>query len=135
MPPDQDLANLRQSGRGIVRVTPQQRQVAIATQYTRGPLPDAAELSAYNAAAPDAADRILKLTENQAQHRQKLERAKLVAEIRDEYLGLILGFAVCIAGICAGAYVAVNASPLAGSALSFGALASLVGTFVYGSKR
>jgi hypothetical protein len=40
-PPEQDLAYLRQSGRGIVGVTPQQRQVAIATQYTRGPLPTA----------------------------------------------------------------------------------------------
>ncbi|WP_127848305.1 DUF2335 domain-containing protein [Lacticaseibacillus hulanensis] len=135
---DPDLPPISQSHfaqQEHVAVNTSNGSVAMAARQSSVPLPDARELTAYNEAAPDAANRILQLAEQQAQHRQKLEKARLVAEIRDQYLGLVLGFAVCIAGICAGAYVAVAASPLAGSALSFGALASLVGTFVYGSRQ
>lgn len=129
LPPAEDFAS-RTAAMGV-----SSQQVQVAAQSVRGPLPAAAELNAYNRAAPNAADRIIKMAEQQASHRQRLERAQVVATIRDQYLGLLLGFLVCIAGIVAGAYVVVNGAPLAGSALSFGALASLVGTFVYGSRK
>lgn len=118
-----------------VNVAPPGNASAVATKQVQGPLPAASELLAYNAAAPDAANRILQLTERQAQHRQKLERARMIASIRDELLGLVLGFVVCLVGIGAGAYVASHSSPLAGSALSFGALATLTGTFVKGRGK
>lgn len=95
-----------------------------------GNIPNARELTAYNAALPDAANRILQIAEQQAEHRRRLERARLVATNRDQYLGMIFGFTICIAGIVAGAYVAVNASPVAGSVLSFGALGLLVTPFL-----
>lgn len=132
LPPAEDFAYAA-TRTAAVGVSAQ--QVQVAAQSVRGPLPAASELNAYNAAAPNAADRIIKMAEQQASHRQRLERAQVVATIRDQYLGLVLGFLVCLAGIGAGAYVAVNGAPLAGSALSFGALASLVGTFVYGSRK
>ncbi|KRM54865.1 hypothetical protein FC18_GL001907 [Lacticaseibacillus sharpeae JCM 1186 = DSM 20505] len=132
LPPAEDFAY---AATRTAAVGVSSQQVQVAAQSVRGPLPAAAELNAYNRAAPNAADRIIKMAEQQASHRQRLERAQVVATIRDQYLGLVLGFLVCIAGIVAGAYVAVNGAPLTGSALSFGALASLVGTFVYGSRK
>lgn len=53
-----------------------------------GPLPAPEVLIRYNDAAPDAADRLLKLAEAQAHHRMNLERSVVQSDIKRANRGL-----------------------------------------------
>src|SRR3954471_19352404 len=43
-------------------------------RFRSGPLPDPADLAAYNAVIPNGADRIMKMAEAQSTHRMELEK-------------------------------------------------------------
>jgi uncharacterized membrane protein len=49
--------------------------------HFQGPLPQSGDFAAYERTLPGAADRILKMAENQASHRQTLERRALSADL------------------------------------------------------
>jgi len=100
----------------------------------RGPLPVPEQLAKYEATLPGAADRIIKMAETQALHRQSLEKATVQQQARNSMLGLIFGFLIGMTAILSGAWVANAGYSWEGLATSFAGLGSLVGVFVYGKK-
>lgn len=104
-------------------------------QVYAGPLPPASELARYEEILPGAADRILKMAEDQGQGRRWLEQNALRWDHQERLLGQIFGFVISLSAIGAGLYAAMNGHPLAGSLLGTGGVVGLAAVFVYGSKN
>lgn len=74
------------------------------------------------------------MAENQANHRQDLERRVIKSDVRNSVVGLIFGLIVSLAAIGAGVWLIHEGKSLEGSILSGLVIVSLVGTFIYGSQ-
>lgn len=95
---------------------------------------------------PDAAERILKMAENNSEHRREMEKrnqeatisftkATLRIESRNSLMGLIFAFILSIVTIGGGIYAVLQGFQWGGGIISIAGLSSLVGSFIYGSKR
>jgi hypothetical protein len=105
----------------------------IIRQETRfaGPLPPPEAFDAYERVLPGAADRILKMAENQATHRQGLERRALTGDLIKAMMGTVLAY-ITFAGAMAGAvYLLANDKPLYGLAALVTALGAAFGPKIY----
>jgi len=99
-----------------------QRQQIIEQKFHQGPLPAAEELAAYDRILQGAANRIICMAEQQAEHRQHLEKDSLTSDtnarerqlsiesnriqgtLRNERIGQILGFLVAALCVAAAAW-------------------------------
>ncbi len=99
-----------------------------------GPIPPPAILEGYEKIVPGAAERIIKMAENQSEHRQGLERTVIGSDARNSTMGVIFGFIIGLVGLGAGAYLVKINHPVIGTVFGGGTICSLVGTFVYGTK-
>jgi len=93
------------------RLPPGTRAVTVQhteTIHHQGPLPRPDDFEKYERVLPGAADRILKLAENQATHRQGLERRALTGDIVKSMMGTVLAY-ITFAGAMYGAvYLLLN---------------------------
>lgn len=105
-----------------------------SVQSFSGPLPHPDILRKFNEVLPGAAERIIKMAEDQSVHRKGLEKKVIDSDISRSKWGQILGFIMGMTGIVASVVIAIFGSPIAGSIMGVGTLASLVGVFMYGSK-
>ena len=109
-------------------------QIQETTFAWQGPLPPPRALQAYDEVIPGAADRILKMAENQAAHRIQMERIAIQSEVRSSVWGLTAGFLLSAAVIGGGIYLIATGHDWAGSMLIGFDLATLAGIFVYGTR-
>lgn len=100
-------------------------------QVYSGPIPSANELRKYEDIVPGAADRILKMAEEQSRHRRKMESEMLVASIRAERVGQILGFLIFLVALVAGIVLMILGKDAIGLITSLGSLAAIIGLFIY----
>ena len=97
----------------------------------QGPIPAVADFAGYERILPGAADRILKMAENQAGHRQTLERRALTGDLVKAMMGTILAY-ITFAGAMAGAvYLLAHDKPLYGLAALVTALGAAFGPKIY----
>jgi uncharacterized membrane protein len=115
-------------------VSSRSQHVALSSSFV-GPIPPPEMLSKYNQVCPDAANRILKMAEEQSVHRRKIESCVINARSRDSLLGIIFGLLIGIFALLIGAYVIIKGFPWAGSLISSSGLAGLVGVFIYGTRE
>ncbi len=99
-----------------------------------GPFPPPAVIEKYEDMVPGAADRILKMTENQTAHRIQMEKMAVRGDSIRSYLGLIFGFILSMAVISGGIYLVANGHDWAGGVLIGLDIIGLAGVFVYGSR-
>jgi uncharacterized membrane protein len=99
-----------------------------------GPLPPPDILQHYEDVVPGAADRIFKMAENQANHRQDLEGRVIRSDILKSYFGLAAGFAVAVVAIVGGVIVATGGQGTAGAAIGGAPVAALVVAFLSGTS-
>lgn len=113
---------------------PQQLVAKVTQQVTayRGPVPPPQLLREYDEVVPGAADRILAMAEMQTMHRVDLEATVVKGDSRRSWVGLWLGFALCLGVLVAGVAVCFGGSPTAGAAIITTTIVSLAGIFVYG---
>lgn len=113
----------------------QQQISATSTEYHfSGPIPDPHTLRTYDELVPGAADRILKMAENQSTHRRELEKIAVKSGARNSLFGIICAFIIAVVTVTAGAYVIVNGQQWGGTILGSAGLVGLVGVFVYGTN-
>ena len=99
--------------------------------YT-GPLPPPDILLKYNEIEPGLVDRIVKMAENQAQHRHGLESSVILERSRSERLGQRFGFIIALVALVGSfALIAVGKDAI-GITGVLGTIASLGAIFVYG---
>lgn len=102
-------------------------------QYA-GPIPDPENLAKYNEIIPDAANRILKMAESQASHRQDLESYVVKTNARRAYLGVVCAFIICMTTTLCGFYLVLNGFSIAGTVFTGLGLTGLAATFIYGTQ-
>lgn len=100
-----------------------------------GPLPHPAILQQYDAVLPGAADRIIRMAENQEGHRHKLESAVVHAEIRKSYFGMVCGLIVALTGMGIGGLLLNAGHTIGGSIFAGVPLTGLVTVFVVGATQ
>jgi uncharacterized membrane protein len=106
--------------------------VEIAQASFSGPLPHPDILRGYDQVVPGAAERILVMAEEQARHRQSLERTVIEGGSRRANLGLWLGFILSIVVLALSAALIVNGYEVAGTVIGSIDLVSLATVFVVG---
>lgn len=99
-----------------------------------GPLPDPETLVKYNSVIPDGADRIMKMAENQQNHRMAIEKSLVSSQSLQSKLGQIFGLLIGLTGIICGTYLASIGQDVVGSIIAGGTVVSLVSVFVLGKK-
>lgn len=99
-----------------------------------GPLPHPDILKKFDEVAPGAAERIIKMAEEQSSHRRELEKAVISSDIQRSKWGQILGFLIAVIGLVASAFIAIYGNAIAGGVIGASTLAALVGVFMYGAS-
>ena len=104
------------------------------THY-RGPIPPPELLRGYDEVLPGAANRIIEMTENQQSHRMELEKIVISSNAKDAHLGVIFAFILGLVVISGGILmILMDKGTVLGSVFSFAGLATLLGTFIYGTR-
>lgn len=100
-----------------------------------GPLPVPAHLAQYEEILPGAAERILKMAEEQSIHRRALESKVINSGVADSKKGLWFGFFIGLSGFLVVGYCAHLGFQILAGIIAALDLGSLVGVFVYGSRQ
>ena len=108
--------------------------VAQSTEVFRGPLPNPDHLAKYEEICPGLADRIVKMAENQAAHRQSIEKKVIASQTRDSFLGVIFAFLLGCTTIVAGTIITLNGYTFAGFSFGAAGLGGIVISFIYGTR-
>ncbi len=104
----------------------------IAVSRFSGPLPPPEELAKYEQILLGSADRILKMAEQQASHRQSLENSVVHSNIKAQQAGIRYGFVIAMTAIVGGIWLSSKGLSAVGLTSIISALAALVGVFIYG---
>ena len=104
------------------------------TQTFSGPLPPPEVLKKFDEVVPGAAERIIKMAEEQSAHRKELEKKVIDSDIARSKYGQVLGFCIAIVGLVVLAFVSIFGNAIAGGVIGVSTLVSLVGVFMYGAK-
>jgi uncharacterized membrane protein len=108
--------------------------VQVASSFS-GPIPPPNVLKQYDEVVPGAADRILRMAEQQSAHRQRLEEQAIANMDRNARWGMAFGFIVILSCIAVAAYCIYKGENLTGFAMVIGSIAGLSGTYIYGKKK
>ena len=107
----------------------------LSVTISAGPIPPPDIMEQYEKTLPGSADRIIKMAENQSEHRQSLEKQRLSFSNREVHLGQIFGFLIGAIAIVTGGYIASSGSQISGGVMGTSVVIGLVSVFVIGSKR
>ncbi|MGE0853628.1 MAG: DUF2335 domain-containing protein [Hyphomicrobiaceae bacterium] len=80
--------------------------------HYQGPLPRPEDFAAYERVLRGAADRILKMAENQATHRQGMERRALGGDIVKSMMGTILAYITFAGSMYGAVYLLLHDKPI-----------------------
>lgn len=97
-----------------------------------GPLPHPALLDQFERIVPGAAERIIRMAEEQAAHRRGLEKTAVEANAWSQKAGPVFGFIVAMTAILGGFVLVFYGHSTYGIAAIITALASLAAVFVVG---
>ncbi len=112
------------------QAAPGQQSLTISASQYAGPIPPPQMLAGYEEIVPGAADRILKMAESQASHRQALEHHVITSDARRAWAGLAVGGTLSLVLILAGAYLVAAGHDWAGATIVTGTLVALAGTYL-----
>jgi uncharacterized membrane protein len=120
-------------------LTRQSQSTRILAASFTGPLPPPALLRDYDDACPGSAERILKMAEAQAAHRQALEKTLVgagVEEMRKGFfearIGQLCALIISLAFLGVGGYVIIHGQSIPGSVLGALGISSIAVTFIKG---
>jgi uncharacterized membrane protein len=107
-----------------------------------GPLPPPEILQGYEAACPGAAERILRMAEDQGEHRRRLEDRTLEAGIEgmrrsfyEARIGQLCAFLISAFFLGCGTYAVIQGKEIAGGIFGTFGLSSIVASFILGRSR
>ena len=106
-----------------------------SVQHFQGPLPPPQALAQYEAVLPGCAERIVSMAEAQAAHRRALESRVIRGNLATERRGQVAAFAIALVTIIGGVWLIDQGKDAGGLTAILGALAGLVGVFVYGRRK
>lgn len=127
-------------GRNRNQVGPLQQQqragsVQVRQQLWTSPVPPPEELEKYRQVLPDSPERILKMAEKQAEHRQYCEKRMVRAHSRNSTMGVVFAFLLGLTAIGGGIYLISIGQETTGLTSLISGVVSLVGVFIYGARK
>jgi uncharacterized membrane protein len=100
-------------------------------RHYQGPLPCPEDFAAYERVLPGAADRILKMAENQATHRQGMERRAISGDIAKSMMGTVLAYITFGGSMYGAVYLLLHDKPVQSLAALVTALGAAFGPKIY----
>lgn len=94
-----------------------------------GPLPPPDVLKKYQAIQPDFPERILRLTEKEAEHRHEITRKAVWIDGAEVLVGQVFGLIVALSSFAVAGYLG---HPAAASVIGSGTIVGLVAVFIKG---
>ncbi len=120
-------------GKGkISRIPHKTSSPSIRLQAYSGPIPPASELEKYETGLPGSANRIIKMAEDQKDHRIDIEKQVINSQVKDKKRGQIFAFCLGIAGILASVIIAYLGYPASAVVFGSGTIVALVTVFLVG---
>lgn len=111
------------------------KKKGICTVAFSGPLPPPELLEKYKEIQADFPERILRLTESEAEYRRDVTRQAIKLETREILIGQIFGLLVALATLGVVTFLGYFNQPIAASVLGVGGLTGLVTVFIVGRRR
>ncbi|WP_315523364.1 DUF2335 domain-containing protein [Pseudoramibacter alactolyticus] len=99
-----------------------------------GPLPPPQILKQYSEILPEAPREIFDMAEKETKFRHEYEKKEQKMRSRDSFLGMLFAFILCMVLIGSGVWVIVSKSAFAGTVLSGFGIASVIVTFIRGTR-
>jgi uncharacterized membrane protein len=99
-----------------------------------GPLPHPDIFAGYGNIIPDAPERILKMAEQEMEHRQGLEKWLVKGDVIRSFIGVIIAGLLGGGIIYAGVYLVMHGCRIEGTVFAGFGLAAIIGVFVYGTR-
>lgn len=106
----------------------------IHAQSFSGPLPHPDVLAGFENVQPGAADRIIKMAENEAAHRHSIERSGQRSFIMSERIGMFCALLICFLALGGGFYCILKGHPIAGTVTTSTPIAVIAAIFIQGKK-
>lgn len=100
----------------------------------QGPLPAPEIIEQYERVLPGSAERLLRMVEQEGEHRRALESRQLRSQIMETHIGQWMAFMIGMFTIAAGAYTAMHGAEWPGAVMGSGGVIGLVAVFIYGRK-
>lgn len=111
-----------------------QVSASMSVEAFHGPIPSPAVLEAYEKLVPGAAERILRMAENQANHRQTIEKIVVKSGSRDSLWGIIVAAVIAVCAFAWSTYalsIGLTAGAITGILAT---ISGFVGAFIYGKR-
>ena len=99
-----------------------------------GPLPHPSTLKGYEQICPGAADRIIKMAENQMHHRHDIEKKFLSTNSRNSFLGILFAFILGLVIALGGIYCVIIGKQVSGLLFGGAGLSTIIIAFIKGTK-
>ncbi len=104
-------------------------------EIRQSPLPHPEIIEQYDRVLPGSAERLMRLVEQEAEHRRALEAQQLHSEMMETRIGQWMAFLIGVFTIAAGAYTALHGAELPGALIGSGGVIGLTAVFIYGRKH
>ena len=143
----QNLINLEQTHQNNSNISNSKQNTVVTQQPNKQPnlstfkaelytgyLPHPEHLQRYDEIVPGSAKQIIDRFEKQSNHRMELEKIVVKGGGNRAYMGVISAFIICMTAILSGGYLIFQGHDLGGGILGGTGLASLVSSFIYGTK-
>jgi len=101
----------------------------------QGPLPSPKTLKAYGEIVEGGAERIMKSSEEQAEHRRRIERKVVNGQVNQSLVGQIMGFVIALLFLYAGFRLIMDGHEIYGTIISSIDIVGLVSVFVIGRQN
>lgn len=114
------------------------KEVSTNVSISSGPLPTPDVLKEYDNALPGADERIMIMAEKEQAHRHNFDNKCRETDSRDGLLGIVFALILGLGTIVAGAFIALKipsaAGAISGTIMGISGIASIVATFLKGTK-
>lgn len=116
---------------------PQQGQqpMHVSAAAFSGPLPPPSLLQQYNTVIPNAAERILRMAEQEGEHRHYIEKRLVDAQASQLKLGSIFAFVLGMTTVVGGLVLLYLGKDVGGLGSLIAGLAAIVAAFIAGARR
>jgi uncharacterized membrane protein len=118
------------SGQVLAPTSPQNKTIAFA-----GPLPPPSILAAYEQILPGAAERIIRIAEDEAVHQRSMEQFAAKQQFTENRVGQVFGLSIGIFGLLISGILGYTGHDTVAGVIGGTALGSLVTVFVVGRTK
>jgi uncharacterized membrane protein len=112
-----------------------QQVVQVSAAAFSGPLPHPSLLQQYNTMIPNAAERILRMAEQEGEHRHYIEKRLVDAQASQLKLGSIFAFVLGMTTVVGGLVLLYLGKDIGGLGSLIAGLAAIVAAFIAGARR